>query len=268
MSLDKLRNRKKSAETIKVEEPQVTPEFVEEPQAVPEVASEPKVMQQPVYQPVGNQPMYNQQPMYQPMSVQRAKVVNGASSYMPQQQPQYMTSSTALVSVEEKEQYLKERLGIDPNEDIVVYDEPAIEVEALNFEIKDPNGKIAQKVLIAERETGLHVIPFKIAGLNKMVTEIMGYDIIEIDGEKFATSKEHSIQDMTVSNYERKWCEILQSGEPVNESLMIEVNVPGYGTVKTIALNQFEIKYLMGRFRLYNVLPFAKGNDVFFTIGE
>ena len=249
MSLDKLRNRKKSADAVK--EPITAEVAIEQPQVQPQ---QPPVQQaqQPVYQP----PTY-QQPVYQPPTYQQ-----------PKQQPQFVASSTALVSVEEKEQYLKERLGIDPNEEIIVYDEPAIEVEALNFEIKDPNGKIAQKVLLAEKETGLHVIPFKIAGLNKMVTEIMGYDVIEIDGEKFATAKDHCIQDMTVNNYERKWCEILQSGEPVNESLMIEVNLPGYGNIKTIALNQFEIKYLMGRFRLYNVLPFVKGNDVFFTIGE
>lgn len=180
----------------------------------------------------------------------------------------YNPNQVAIInSKENPKEYLIERLHLNPTEEIDVYIDPALDAEPLDFSVQD-NGTISTRLEQLEKSTGLSVIPFKLAGLHSKINSIMGYDIFQIDGEYYASSNTHISSMNTVGSYEKKWIEILKSGNSVNESLLVKKDIGGeFGEIETVALNIKEIKHLMGRFRNYNPRPYSTPEDVVFTIG-
>lgn len=170
---------------------------------------------------------------------------------------------------EELKEYVITRLGIDPNFGLEVYQPKMINVEPIELQIKDPNGRIGQKLEAIEKETGLSVIPFKLAGLNKFVIQIMGYDIYDdSEGNKYATGTSHIANQMRINDLEKRFSNKLCSGEIVEESVMMEYLDTATGDkYKVPSLNRQEMDYILTRFREFGVLGYSTNDETYITMG-
>ena len=186
-------------------------------------------------------------------------------------QPQESPKETSIAIVSPKDnpkEYLINRLGLSVSEEIDVLTDAITDADPLDFTVDDTEGKISRRLSEIEAKTGLAVIPFKVAGLHPMIQSIIGYDIIKLDGELYASPIDKvSFNLERVKSFENEWIQILKKGRYVNQSLVTTKMVEGFGEVKTIALNSYEIRWLMGRFRKYGPKPFCTSSDLVFTIG-
>lgn len=170
---------------------------------------------------------------------------------------------------EELKEYVINRLGIDPNFGLEVYQPKMINVEPIELQIKDPNGRIGQKLEAIEKETGLSVIPFKLAGLNKFVIQIMGYDIYDdSEGNKYATGTSHIANKMRINDLEKSFSSKLCSGEIVEESVMMDhVDIATGEKYRVPSLNRQEMDYILTRFREFGVLGYSTNDETYITMG-
>ena len=246
---------------------------------------EPIYQQEPVYQePVYQQPAY-QQPVYPGFTESGEQTVDGRKIYrkVPQSQPVHMPVNQPMpyydegygfdtynrkpvartaslgrpLTPEEMKESMIVNLGLDPQADIEIYRPQLVDVEPLDFEIKDSTGSIANKLESLEKELKLSVIPFKVAGINRFVSEIPGYDIItDKDGEKYASANDHIASKQLVESYKLDWKNKLMVGEIVNEDITItyETEAKSY---RLCSLNHYEINFLLTLFKNYNAASYS-----------
>lgn len=253
------------------------PVYVEQPQYhEPVQQHQAPQYQEPVQQNQGpqyqehNQYGYGEQPRqdnYNPYSMIPMR------NYDPRRDRRSGTTLPSLCNVgraltqEELKRHVIESLGLNPSSDIIVHQPKHINVEPLKFDVKDRTGLIAKKVEEAENKHGLSVIPFKVAGLNKFITEIVGYSIIEIDGEKCASSSERVVNRRLLDKYVDEFKDILSCGGIVDGySLMTEFshndkiyNIP--------ALNVYEIDELQNLFADFGAVSYIEDEEVKIAIG-
>lgn len=172
----------------------------------------------------------------------------------------------ATLSQAELKQHIVEALGLTTCNTVEVYQQKFLNVEPLTFEIKDLNGSISLKLEAIEKETGLSVIPFKLAGLNNFITDIPGYTIIEMDKEKFVSSTTHPANMIRLNKYIDEWKATLQSGLKVDASLEMEYTTSDK-TYKVCSLNQYEIDYLQTLFRNYGAVGYIVDGVPHMAIG-
>lgn len=300
MNLDLIRNRKVNVKNNAIEsEVPVKPieqAVVQEPQEVKATQVPLQQQQNPVFsgtaEPVDVQLLYRQtpgnayqQPVQQPQYVQ--PVVESRVPVMYDQktgEPLYdgdpridayrrrslvNTGSLAVIdkelTVEELKQHVVDSLNII-GEDIVVYQPPHANVKARDFEIRDTNGVIAARLEEIEKETGLSVIPFKVAGLTNFVKEILGYSIFEKDGEKFATSNSHIVNQAKLDSVLLEFDNELRQGFVVNKDIMTEYDYKGV-TYKLPMFNQYEIGYICATYRNYGAVAYEIDNVTHIAVG-
>lgn len=170
------------------------------------------------------------------------------------------------LSQAELKQHIVEALGLTTCNSVEVYQQKYLNVEPLTFEIKDLNGSISLKLEAIEKETGLSVIPFKLAGLNNFITEIPGYTIIESDKDKFVSSTTHPANMTRLNKYIEEWKATLQSGLKVDAPLEMEYTT-SEKTYKMCSLNQYEIDYLQTLFRNYGAVGYIVDGVPYMAIG-
>jgi hypothetical protein len=145
--------------------------------------------------------------------------------------------------------HLIETLKLDPTVSIDIYRPQTLSVEPISFkEIRDRKGSIAERVEQFEKKHKISCIPFKAVPLNNNVVQILGYNIFEMFGMKYASALDHQVNERVVKDYEEKWKQIIQDGGIVNEELIVDVEIEGE-TYKTVLFNTNELNYLLARFQ-------------------
>ncbi|MNN01076.1 hypothetical protein D3C81_1136850 [compost metagenome] len=145
--------------------------------------------------------------------------------------------------------HLIETLKLDPTVNIDIYRPQTLSVEPISFkEIRDRKGSIAERVEQFEKKHKISCIPFKAIPLNNNVVQILGYNIFEMFGMKYASALDHQVNERVVKDYEEKWKQIIQDGGIVNEELIVDVEIEGE-TYKTVLFNTNELNYLLARFQ-------------------
>ena len=285
-------------------EPQVVQQPIQ-PESNPQVNVEPNVAQQPFAQQPFVQQAYGQQPYSQPIVQPQPQpapqkegyilvgydanlqpIYNKDNNYNPSRklvgydanmQPIYETPKKDIVitqplsmitkelTQEELSQHIIESLSLKTN-DVTVFEVPHANVKPKVLDVKDTRGIIAQKLEKVEQDTGLSVIPFKMAGITKFVTEIMGYEVFEIDGEKYASSTQHRVSPQRVDTICNLIDNTIISGGVVNEKVMMEYSEKGV-TYNVCQFNKYEMGYLEALYRNYRAVFYSIGPDVYIAVG-
>lgn len=295
MNLDLIRNRKANVKSNTVEnggQPQQVEQVVVK--EVQEINTTQVPQQNPIFsgtaEPVDVQLLYRQnpgtnyqqqQPQYsQPVVDNRVPVMYDQKTGEPlyegdpridvyRRRSLVNTGSLAVIdkelTVEELKQHVVDSLNII-GEEIVVYQPPHANVKARDFEIRDTNGVIAARLEEIEKETGLSVIPFKVAGLTNFVKEILGYCIFEKDGEKYATSNSHIVNQAKLDSILLEFDNELRQGFVVNKDIMIEYDYKGV-VYKLPMFNQYEIGYICATYRNYGAVAYEIDNVTHIAVG-
>lgn len=180
--------------------------------------------------------------------------------------PNSITTIDRPLTPEELKEHMISCFNLDPQSDIEVYRPQLVDVEPLDFEIKDTTGSISEKLEKVEKDLKLSVIPFKVAGINKFVSEIPGYDIIvDDDGEKYASGSNHMANKTLVDSYKLEWKNRLMTGEIINENLTTEYETETK-TYRLCKLNHYEINYLLTLFKNYGASGYEMDGDSYIAI--
>lgn len=149
--------------------------------------------------------------------------------------------------------------------DIVALSRPPIPAKP----IIDTTGEISKKIMEFEAQYNCSVLPFRLLGLSPLVSELREHNIIEIDGEKYASNKTSTNREEEVIQFANDLVDIyLERAREFEVTLMTEVDIAGI-KFKTCLFNSYELQMLLGLLVNYQAkIAQVKNGDTVLLMGK
>lgn len=162
------------------------------------------------------------------------------------------------VVTEEAKEFADESAYVDNASDVrIKYDH--VEVETVEIPvITDVHGRLSDAIEAMEKDTGLSVIPLKMANIAPEVESLQRHEIFEFMGERFAMSKK--LREEVITEWTQKIIANLSTGLPFEENLVTSITYNNR-PYTTIALSRIEWTLLLSKFRSYKQDLFIRHNN-------
>lgn len=149
--------------------------------------------------------------------------------------------------------------------DIVALSRPPIPAKP----IVDTNGDISKKIMEFEALYNCPVLPFRLLGLSPLVSELREHNIIEIDGEKYASNKTSTNREEEIVKFANDLVDIyLKRAREFEVTLMTDVEVSGI-KFKTCLFSSYELQMLLGLLVNYQAkIAQLKNGDTVLLMGK